>query len=157
MATIDQALMTNPAVTPYVWEAQRNGLLLAVECPPGDVPDTPFSAIGFVTRMRGVTGLEIPTFVNLIGDTVRMKARSLREASCPMLEIDIEPGDALIWAHRRVQNVFAFQGPMTPEPIAFETLLFGRESVAGVVQIAQVWPNGETVGFDSYAAAMNAL
>jgi hypothetical protein len=161
MAQVSADFATNPNISPYTWEATKNGVVFAVEYPPGDVPETPFSAIGFTTRLRGDAGREVPTFVNATGETVRMKARSLREASCPMIEIDIAPGDALIWGHRRVHAVQArasgFDGNLDTRSLSYETQLFGRETVAGEVQIAQIWPTGETTGFDSYAAAMTAL
>lgn len=152
MATIDPRLADDMTIAPYTWEAERNGLTFACEYPPGDVPQASFADIGCKVRMRG----EVPTFVNATDAPLRFRARSLREATCPMIEVDIAPGDALIWGHRRVYAVKAqvgFPNSMT----AFETLLFGRETVAGEVAIAQVWPTGETNAFGTYAQAMAAL
>jgi len=158
MATIDPQFVTNPAVAPYVWEAMKNGLVVAAEYPLGNVPETSFLTIGFVLRLRGEVGHEVPTFVNTTADTIRFRAKSLREATCPMLELDVAPGDALIWGHRRVHTILVQGGkPMTNAPISYETLLFGRESAVGSVQIAQVWPTGETNSFTSYAQAMTTL
>ena len=160
MATVDPTIAANPTITPYVWEAVKGGVIYATEYPPGATPETSFDSIGFTLRWRGDDARQVPTFVNTIGETVTFRAVSLREATCPMLEIDIAAGDALIWGHRRVHTVVAFMVDPTPlsnSTISYETMLFGRETVGGEVQIAQIWPGGQTNGFSSYDEAMSAL
>lgn len=153
---IADQLASDDRKTPYTWEAYTpdKSMLIAVESPPGR-PDTPFAAIGLIYRAR--TALmpdDVHTFVNTTGVPILIKARSLREAVLPHLDLMIDPGVALIWAHRAVMP-FQIMGNATVDP--FETMVYGREWPSGKIEIAQVWPNGEVKPFESYADAMKAL
>jgi hypothetical protein len=160
MAKIERAWAESTNTAPYVWEAEKDGLAYAVEYPPGDAPETSFASIGFSFRARTGRQLEdVHTFVNGTPYTIRFRARPLRDGAVfPTVEKDVEPGDALVWTHRRVQT-FAIMGTASL-PVAFETMIFGRETAAGYVELAQVWPDGEIKGFTgptAYRDAMNAL
>ena len=153
---IKDQLANDPRKTPYVWEARTlDRVIIAVESPEGGVDDTPFAAIGFMYRARtAVVPDDVHTFVNESERSVIITARSLRESVLPHIDLQIDPGDALVWCHRAVMP-FQIMGHQQVDP--FETMVYGRELTSGKIEICQVWPNGEYKPFDSYQAAMTAL
>jgi hypothetical protein len=147
---IDPHWADDPNVAPYVWEASVNGILRWVEYPP-QFPQTRFVDIGFTLQRRnGVRNGDVHTYVNDTPMTVRFRALPLRPAAFPNIEIDIEPGDALVWTHRGVMTQNLAGGALGHR----EAMLFGRESRSGEITLMQAFPDGSIQHFSDYRSAM---
>lgn len=151
----------------YVWEQLSPGgaIVLVTEWNQDFTAETPLRAIADeVVHQVGppdpISGVRNTVSTWRVRAACKMRARPLRPGELPVLEIDLEAGDELVWTHRQVNTLALMNDGAQHVEVAFKTMLFGRIPAAatdGAGDIAQIFPNGEVIGHKTIDEALAQL
>lgn len=156
---IDRQWIADTTVAPYVWEqlSPDGKLVVQSEWNQDFTAETPLAQIAAEVKHPvgppdPVSGVRHHVSTWRVRSACKMRARPLRD-SLPVLEIDLNPGDELVWSHRKVRSL-GLMGASSS--ISFESIIFGR-IVNGNANLAQIHPNGEVHGHASIDEALALL
>jgi hypothetical protein len=147
--------VNDPTSVSYVWEqlTPDKKLVTTTEWDESFTTQLPIARIADQVDhvMAYDPNVVIPTW--RVREACAIRARPMRN-TLPVLELDLNAGDELIWTFRQVHKLGIMGDGSGGPTISFKTLIFGRIRNGEPTRIAQIYPDGTVEAQSTLEAAL---